>query len=391
MQFHSCISDEENADDALEQVIDAAREASDGQIDAAFIFFTSQFARDAERIVEQIWLELDPQCAVGSSGEGVIGAAREMERTPALALLVGSLPGVRLHPFHIAGASAWREVIDDADELRNRIGIGDQTRAIIALGDPFTTPLDPFIEALAAGAPGLPVVGGMASGGRNPGSNRLVRNDEMFDEGLVGLSISGPIEVQTVVSQGCRPIGRPFVITKSHDNIIEQLGGRPAMAALGEIVKELSSSDQSLLQKGLMIGRAISEYREEFGRGDFLVRNVIGADDEGGSLAVADHIRTGQTVQFHVRDAATADEDLRLLLNAQQAKAAAAGGLAVQLQRAWTRMFGRPGHDIGAAAAAMPATPFAGFFAGGEFGPVGGKNFIHGHTASLALFRKVEA
>lgn len=387
MQFHSCLSDEENSDDAVERVIEAAREMSGGEIDAVFAFFTSHHCAEAERIVEQLWLELDPQCAVGCSGEGVIGEDREIERAPGLALLVGSLPGVRLHPFRIAGASAWREVIEDADELRDRVGIGEETRAVIGFGDPFSTPLDPFLAALDAAAPKVPLVGGMASAGRQPGSNRMVRNDEVFEEGLVGLTLSGPIEVETVVSQGCRPVGKPFVITRGRENVIEQLGGKPAMQALREVVSGLSEADQELLQNGLMIGRAISEYRESFGRGDFLVRNVIGVDEENGSVTAADYVRTGQTVQFHIRDAATAEEDLRLLLGGQKSAAPAAGGLLFSCNGRGKRMFDAPNHDIASARSAMPRTPLAGFFAAGELGPIGGRNFIHGHTASFALFR----
>ncbi len=388
MRFHSCISDEENTDDAVEQVIDAARVATDDQVDAAFIFFTSHHRDEAERIVEELWLELDPQCAVGCSVEGVIGEEMEIERKPGLALLVGNLPGVRLHPFRVAGASAWRQVIEDAEELRDRIGIGGETRAVIGFGDPFTTPLDPFLAALDSAAPGVPLVGGMASAGRSPGQNRLVRNDEVFEDGFVGLTLSGPIEVQTIVSQGCRPVGKPFVVTKAKENVIEQLGGRPAMQALRDVVTELSPEDQALLQSGLMIGRAVSEYRESFGRGDFLVRNVIGVDDEAGTVTVADFVRPGQTVQFHVRDAASADEDLRLLLEAHASGPGAAGGLLFSCNGRGVRMFKQPCHDVAAIRKAMPQTPIAGFFAAGEFGPVGGRNFIHGHTASLALFRE---
>jgi small ligand-binding sensory domain FIST len=383
--FHSCISDDEEADSATAAVIEAARDMGE-DIDAVFVFFTVHHREEADRIVERIWLELDPQCAIGCSAEGVIGEDREIERTPGLAILVASLPGVRLHPFRIAGASAWREIIEDGDALRDRMGIGKETAAIIGLGDPFSTPLDPFMAALDAAAPGVPLIGGMASAGHNPGENRLARNDEVFDDGFVGISLSGPIQVQTLVSQGCRPVGKPFVVTKARDNIIEQLGGRPAMQALRDVVTNLSEDDQSHLQNGLMIGRAISEYRERFGRGDFLVRNVIGADDEAGSITVADYVRPGQTVQFHVRDAATADEDLRLMLDAASSQVAA-GGLLFSCNGRGTRMFDKPGHDIVAARRIMPRTPMAGFFAAGEFGPVGGKNFIHGHTASFAMFR----
>src|SRR5207302_5993613 len=117
------------------------------------------------------------------------------------------------------------------------------------------------------------------------------------------------------------------VVTRSHDNVIEQLGGKPAMAALRLAVDNMSDAERQLLQRGLLVGQAISEYREAFGRGDFLVRNVIGVDEESGALALADYVKTGQTVQFHVRDAATATEDLAAMLQAQSQTEPAAGGL----------------------------------------------------------------
>jgi small ligand-binding sensory domain FIST len=168
---------------------------------------------------------------------------------------------------------------------------------------------------------------------------------------------------------------------------VEQLGGKPALEALRETVMQLPDDQKELLQNGLLIGRAISEYRERFGRGDFLVRNLVGVDDQSGAIALADYVKTGQTVQFHVRDAQTADEDLSLLLAPQSMAEPAAGGLLFSCNGRGTRLFDRPCHDIAAAQKAMPKTPMAGFFAAGELGPIGGKNFIHGHTASLALFR----
>lgn len=387
MRFHSCISDEENTDDAIEAIVDSARDATDDHVDVLFVFFTPHHREEADRIVESLWLELDPQCAIGCSAEGVIGDAIEIERSPGIAVLVGSLPGVRMHPFHIAGPTAWREVTEDRDAFGDRMGIGKETAAVIALGDPFSTPLDPFLAALEANAPRVPLIGGMSSGGRQAGENRLARNDEIFDAGMVGVTLSGPLAVQTVVSQGCRPIGEPLIVTRGHDNVIEQLGGKPALAVMQEVISALIPAEQQLLENGLMIGRAISEYREQFGRGDFLVRNVIAVDEDKGFIALAGAIRTGQTVQFHVRDAVTASEDLQLLLEPQKALQPAAGGLLVSCNGRGSHLFGRPGHDISVARRTMPNTPVAGFFAAGEFGPVGDRNFIHGHTASLAMFR----
>jgi small ligand-binding sensory domain FIST len=392
MRFHASVSDHETTADAVAHVIDETMDATGGVVDVAFLFFTGHHAPDAEQLVEKVWLELDPQAVVGCAAEGVIGGEREIERAPGISLLVGSMPDVRVHPFHIA-AGDWRELLEDGgdgarDALAERIGYGPETRGVIAMGDPFTTPLAQFLATMDAAAPGVPLLGGMASAAREPGGNLLIRNDVLYDDGLVGLSLSGPVEVQAVVSQGCRPIGRPAVVTKAQGNVIEQLGGRPAMQALREVVDAMTPAEQTLLRNGLFIGQAVSEYRESFGRGDFLVRSVIGVDDASGAIQVAEYIRPGRTVQFHVRDAETADEDLTVMLDRQRTQPSpAAGALLFSCNGRGTRLFDDDCHDAAAARKAMPATPVAGFFAAGEFGPVGGRNFIHGHTASFALFR----
>jgi small ligand-binding sensory domain FIST len=387
LRFHCAISDDQSSDDAARRVIEETQAKPDAKTDLAFLFFTAHHRDAAPRIVERLWLELDPQCLVGCCAEGVIGADREIEREPGIALLTASAPGVRLHPFHIAGEDAWRDLLGDGQALRERFGASDQTRALIAFGDPFTTPLQQLFRAVEDELPGLPIIGGMASAARQPGQNILVRNDEIYDEGMVGVSISGPIVVQTIVSQGCKPIGSPMIITRSHDNIIEQLGGKPPLQVLREIVTSMPEDEQQLLQNGLMLGQAMSEYRETFGHGDFVVRNVIDIDEASGAVAVADYVKTGQTVQFHVRDAQTADEDLKMMLESQRVADPAAGALLFSCNGRGLNMFAKPCHDITIARQIMPATPMAGFFAAGEFGPVAGKNFAHGHTASFALFR----
>ncbi|MEA2709731.1 MAG: hypothetical protein QOF78_2332 [Phycisphaerales bacterium] len=391
MKFLSLVSENEITSSAVDEIIGSARE-SGVEPDVAFLFFTAHHRDEAESFVEKLWLALDPQVMVGCSGEGVIGADREVERAPGMSLLIGQMPRVRIHPFHI-GADDWRAMIADPETLTERVAHGAETRALIGFGDPFTTPLTDFLGLLDAHLPGVPLIGGMASSGRQPGENTLVRNDQVLTDGFVGLSLSGPVEIETVVSQGCRPIGSTMVVTKAHDNVIEQLGGRPALKALSDTVEALSAADRALLSNGLLIGRVISEYRESFGRGDFLVRNLMGVDQNSGAIAVTDYVRVGQTMQFHVRDAATASEDLSLLLASQQSENARppAGALLFSCNGRGTRMFDSPCHDISTARGAMPRTPVAGFFAAGELGPVGGKNFVHGHTASLALIRPSSA
>jgi len=384
MRFVSCVNDHEASHEAAASLARDARNALNN-VDVAFFFFSALHREEAAAMVEQLWLELDPQCIVGCSAEGVIGGDQEIERAPGVALLAAELPGVRAHPFHLAHHEWRRLLVDEPESLVERLGVGDETRALIGFGDPFTTPLNQLLAALDERSP-APLIGGMASTANGPGENVLVRNDETLDDGFVGVSLSGNVAVDAVVSQGCRPIGSPMVITRGKGNLIEAIGGRPAMTALHEILNDLSESDRALLEHGLFIGRAISEYRDTFGRDDFLIRNLIGADQKSGAVAVNGDIRIGQTVQFHVRDAATADEDLRLLLAKEQARGGA-GALLFSCNGRGTRMFESPGHDVGVSREILPQTPVAGFFAAGEFGPVGKQNFIHGHTASFALFR----
>lgn len=387
MRFYSAVNEDVDTAGAADSAVAETRAALGDDVDVAFVFFTADHRHEAETVVERVWRGLEPQAVIGCSAEGVIGGDAEIERRPGLTLLAGSLPGVGIRAFHFRGDD-WHDVLDDDEALRERAGIGPETRAAISFGDPFTTPVNHILPAFDRAGKGIPLIGGMASAARQPGGNVLVFNDAIYSDGMVGLSLSGPLEVETVVSQGCRPIGKPFVVTRAHDNVIEHLGGKPALEMLRDTVTELTEEDRQKLANGLFVGRAINEYRERWGRGDFLVRNVMGVDQEAGSLAVTDLVRVGQTVQFHMRDAATATEDLSELLEGQRGGTIQpAGGLLFSCNGRGTRMFENPCHDVGAARRAMPRTPVAGFFAAGELGPVGGKNFIHGHTASFALFR----
>ena len=386
MRFGCAISQEKDTLAAADAVIADILEARLSKIDALFIFLTASHTAQAEELLQQLHDGLSPRCVIGASAEGVIGRDQEVERTAGLALLAGDFGGASVKSFHF-GRDDWRRLLMEEDALTEALGYSDQTRGLIGFGEPFSTPLRQLMEKLEEKCPALPLVGGMASSGRSPGENILLRDDQVLDQGFVGISLSGAIDVQTVVSQGCRPVGHPVVVTKAHENVIEQIGGRPALAALQEIIDSMPHEEQQLLRNGLYIGRAIDEYRENWSRGDFLVRNVMGMEQATGGIGITDMVRVGQTVQFHVRDAATAEEDLRLLLEEQKKQDAPAGGLLFNCNGRGTRMFSQPCHDIAATRAILPNTPIAGFFAAGELGPVGKQNFIHGHTASFALFR----
>ena len=199
------------------------------------------------------------------------------------------------------------------------------------------------------------------------------------------------MRIRPVVSQGCRPIGRPLVITRAEENVIIELGGRPALERLHEIFGSLDEADRRLVRTSLHVGRAATEYKDRFDRGDFLVRNVVGADPESGVIAVGDLVRTGQTMQFHVRDAASADDDLRLLLaREREAGARAVGALVFTCNGRGMRLFDEPGHDARCLEECLGPLPAAGFFAQGEIGPIGNRTFLHGFTASIALVEPVD-
>lgn len=326
---------------------------------------------------------------IGGTAETVIANEREWENSPAIAVWLAHMPNVRLRSVRLRFERApdGGAITGWSDEL---LGEWPAGAAMLLLAEPYTFPADALLEQLNEDRPGLPVIGGMASGAHQPGQNRLWLDGQAYDEGAVGVVMDGAIDVEAVVSQGCRPIGRPLVVTQAERNIIGQLGGAPALQQFQRIYRELTAEEQLLAQRGLHVGRVIDEYRGDFRRGDFLVRNVVGADPETGAIAIGDYIRVGQTVQFHVRDEQTADEDLRALLESSQERQAAppSGALLFTCNGRGTRLFTEPNHDAGTLQQVWPGVPTVGLFAQGELGPIGGRNFVHGFTASVGLFRE---
>ncbi|MCI0681823.1 MAG: FIST C-terminal domain-containing protein [Gemmataceae bacterium] len=389
MPFLSLLSTGGDTDQALSDILGQVRDAWTGAVDVALVFFTPQHLAAADKIAEAL-APLQARALLGCPGETVVGNEREIEQGPALCLWLGRWAHpIVATPFHLAieQTSEGYSLLGWPDEL---VDATPAESLILAVADPFTFPTDDFLSQINDENPGLRVVGGMASGAREPGVHRLIIGNRVLVEGAAGVLLQGPIACRSVVSQGCRPIGKPLVITKARDNIIEELGGKPALAQIQQLWQELIPRDQQLVQQGLHVGRVINEYQETFQRGDFLVRNVIGLERGTGAVAITDRVRVGQTVQFHVRDAASADEDLRLLLrqgvNAGASKPA--GALLFSCNGRGTRLFEQPHHDAAAIQQEIGPLPLAGFFAQGELGPVGGQNFIHGFTASVALFEE---
>jgi len=272
--------------------------------------------------------------------------------------------------------------------LRERLGVTlDDCPSLIVLPDPFTIPADDLLKRLDKAFPGSPIVGGMASGAEAPGQTRLFLNDQVLTQGAVGVSLTGDVRISTVVSQGCRPVGKTYVVTGCKDNLITELGGQAAYDVLKEVYTEASAEEQQLMQGGVHVGRVVNEAIEEYTAGGFLIRTVLGVVGNR-AIAIGDHLHRGQTVQFHVRDAKTADQDMRLLLQSRvvDQDISPAGALLFSCHGRGSRLFGHPGHDIGVVNELIGPCQVAGFFAAGEIGPVGNATFVHGFTSSLVLF-----
>jgi small ligand-binding sensory domain FIST len=359
--------------EAVGQVLEGLE---DERPDLVLLFASPHLVGAFEDIATAVRALLEPAVLLGATAVAVIGGPREIEDRTALSIFAARLPATILTPVRL-------EVVPTPDGP-SLVGWPDEPDGtLLLLADPFTFPADAFLARVNEDLPGMQVVGGLASAAMNPGGNRLVIDGEITTTGAVGALINGGIEVRTVVSQGCRPVGKPYVVTKSARNFIFELGGKPALERLQETAAAASDEERELMRQGLQIGCVVDEALPQFDRGDFLVRGVVGADQRSGAIAVGDVVAVGRTVQFQVRDAGSADEDLRLLL----AEADADAALLFTCNGRGQRLFGEADHDAGLVDKLIGPLPVAGCFCAGELGPVGSRNFLHGFTASLALFR----
>ena len=345
---------------------------------------------DLEAIAD-IRQTLSPTTIIGVTTESVVGCDLELEGVAGLSAIAFNLPGITLTPWTTTPKKPVP--ISRPDEIPNWIGLQEDTKAVFFFADPFSTPITRLLPALVncrGKDKPLPIIGGMASGASQARYNRLFLDDQALRSGGVGLTISGPLELDCIVSQGCRPIGEHFRVTKVDGNVVLELGGKPALDVLQNLAKRADAKERDFLQGGLLLGGVIDENRSHFGRGDFLVRSILGIDRKRKGIAAGEFYRLGKTVQFHVRDPQTAVEDLQLLLDSQQLVKQPFAGLLVTCNGRGRSLFHEEDHDLNIIHERIGEVPIAGFFAAGEIGPIGGRSFLHGHTACLTLFRSIE-
>jgi len=347
-----------------------------GPPDLALLFLTPHHRSLVPEAAKFVLEALRPGTLLGCVAESIVGGSREIERSPGVSLWAGRTGTAT--PFHLS--------VTDTPDGPTITGWPDDmsgASAVLVLADPFSFPTQDLLERMDEDHPGLPLIGGMALASPEPGENQLVIDDRVVDNGAVGVLLGAGVEVTTVVSQGCRPIGDPFVVTRAEGAVVYELGGRPPLERLKDVAAHLSEVELGMLNRGLHLGRVIDEHKDTFERGDFLVRSVVAGDTGTGAIQIDDLLEVGATVQFQVRDAASAHEDLRHLLADHPADAA----LVFTCNGRGRRLFGRRDHDASVVTETLGTDAVTGMFSAGEIGPVGKRNFLHSFTAAIALLR----
>jgi small ligand-binding sensory domain FIST len=405
MQWVNALSTHPSLETAIAEVVDRAKSALSEPADLGILFISAAFTSEFPRLMPLLKERLSLPALIGCSGGGIIGTsslgrAKEIEGEPAISLSLAHLPNVKVQGFHFTN-SELPDLDSSPETWVNLLSVSPQDHPqFVLLGDAYSFKINDFLQGLDYAYPGSAKVGGLASAGAIGGSNALFCNYQLHREGLVGVALSGEIVLDTVVAQGCRPIGPLFQVTEGERNLllkIEEVSstGEPACSAtplevLQQIFQQLSDHDRALAQHSLFVGIARSEFKQHLDAGDFLIRNLVGVEPRSGVIAIGDRVRAGQRIQFHLRDAAASAEDLRQVLNRYQQQggmqsAAHAGALMFSCLGRGEGLYGTPHFDSQLFIEHLGPLSLGGFFCNGEIGPVGGSTFLHGYTSVFGI------
>ena len=393
MQWASAISQQNSLRAALSECVVSVRATlGDNDADLAVVFASSEYASDYANLPEMVAEMLGQQVIVlGCSGGGIIGGGSEVEQEPAVSLTAASLPGVNIHPMRLEGDSL-PSLDAGPDEWHESLGVspGDDPQFVL-LADPMSFPAQNLLLGMDYAYPAAAKIGGLASAGQGARQNGLFLGHEYHDSGAVGVALSGNIVVETVVAQGCRPIGQPMRITRSDRNFLVELDGEQPINVLRGIFQQSDQKDRELMQHSLFLGVVMDALIDRPQQGDFLIRNVMGMDQRSGVLAIGEMLKEGQLVQFHLRDADTSADDLSAVLERyaiDNRENPAHGALLFSCLGRGKYLYGRPNHDTEVFHQKVGVgVPLGGFFCNGEIGPVSGTTFLHGYTSSFGIFR----
>jgi small ligand-binding sensory domain FIST len=391
MRWLSALSRKGSLSECLEE-LDQVLGTQPDSPDFLAVFASPEFDRSFPRLLQQLRQKYPTAMPFGCSARGLIGDGQEAEYVTGVSLTLGWLPGVKLKFFH-----AERETLPDLDASPQQwrealVGDDEQLKGILLLAEPFSFPADGFLAGLDYAYPGVTKVGGLASGGQTAGSTRLLSPHGILASGVLGVGFFGDVEVDAVVAQGCRPIGKPMVVTDCSYNEIATLDGRVAGDAVLSILRMLPERDQRLARQALFVGIGAGGPKLDYRAGDFLIRQVLGVDPEEHSLVVNGTLRKGQVVQLHLRDGRSSSEDVETMLEryrTERPDSEAKGGLLFSCLGRGRSLYGHADHDSNLFRTKLGALPLGGFFCNGEFGPVGGVTSLHGFTSCFAVFSEV--
>ena len=391
MRWGSAVSNNASLEGAVEECVSSVLDGLEGlRPDLAFVFLSAAHAPAYDEVPGLVRRGLGDCPLLGCSGGGVIGAGREVEGGPGLAIAAAAMPEAELSLFHVENdglpdqdspPERWWEVVGSSP---------DGQPDFILLADPFSFAADRLIAGLDYAFPGSATIGGLASGAHGPGGNALYVGDEVRTSGAIGVAVAGSVTIDTVVAQGCRPIGAPMQVTSCADNWLLALDGKTPVQALVDVMGRLDEGERNLARHSLFLGVAMDRLDETPSMGDFLIRNIVGVDQSRGYLAIGELPSEGQLVQFHLRDAQTSTEDLDAMLNRYSIEHPIyeeTGALLFSCLGRGLNLFGRADHDTDMFREKVNAMPLTGFFCNGEIGPVGGTTFLHGYTSSFGIFR----
>ena len=390
MLFRSAISTDDDLGTACREAARKAKEALDGASPDLGLAFVSTRYGSLEHVPELLRDECGEIALAGCSGGGIIGAGLEVEGEPAVSVSLGSLPGVELHLRHLtveelpdpdAAPTAWTSMLGAA---------AAQTKGLVVIPEPFTFPADRLLQGLDYAYPGVAKVGGLASGGDQPGQHSLFADTSCHHSGAVVLALCGAVELDTLVAQGCRPFGRAGRITSCENHHLIAVDGEPALQFLQGQIEGLPAGEVELVRSSpIFLGIGMDPFAVDSpGPGDFLIRNILGYDQDSGMMVIGQKLATGRHVQFHLRDRRSSAEDLREVLARSAPDGKPQGALLFSCLGRGEHLYGEKGHDSRVFREVIGKVAIGGFFCNGEIGPIGGTTHLHGYTSSFALFRE---
>lgn len=374
MYVASVLSSLSNVDDAVDDAAARLEAQLGDHPDVLFVFASPRLRGRLRDVPRRASARLGSPLVCGCSGDGVLAEGVERERVPALAMMGIKLPdGARAQPLR-------------AEAGAREINVGARSTGVVMLADPLSADVEAILRRFDASYRGVTMVGALASGAKSRGEHTLFLEGWTFHDGAVGVAFHGTLGIEAVVAQGCRPIGEPMIVTRADGPRILALDrGRP-LDVLRELHATLGNEDRKLMRRSLLCGVQMRDSQIEYRPGDFLVREIVGIDEERGALVIAADLHGYPVVQLHVRDRRASAEDLHNALRRCDASDVQ-GALLFSCVGRGTQLYGEPDHDSRAVADHFGPLPLAGFFGNGEIGPVQGTTYVHGHTSAFGLLR----